>query len=418
MKKQSNIKIATLITMLGAMFMMANPTFADDTAEGHTVIPQTDGVPDFVIDRIDLTNNQLEFHVDDYHLNGRKLSEIYIGFDYTMPVVKTPESSYMSLRHANYNWTRRMYVSENKDKIEGDITESDGNRTTWIVDSESDMNTNAYNDFYVAIKLDDGSYWNTILSYATCKTDWIQGDECYAESYDASKNVNNVIYKYRIAPAKYVKTDDSKDDDSGEVVEPGNKTDETEPENKDKTDDKNQTETKVEQQNKSGTDSDTILAGVKPVDVEDSNSVSKTNSTEKLNDEDKNESVIEQTNNESTNDVDSSEENIPEDIDNSENSNSSDDIKDLDNVNSSDSTNDSEDINDLGNTDNSDDTSGNGEPLEVPVLGGTSDDSGKIVGMATMLIVSIGIGAILIWFFFSVYRKKHDQKQASQSDKK
>ena len=201
---------------IAAVLMLSSgvsPVFASEEYPGHDYPGQLYGMPVFSITRIDLTNNQLEFSMNEVGLYGKVLKNFGAGWitDHSAGVENMDLRAYESVSNV---WSQRVFWSDDNN-LSNYISYDDGSWKKYTVDSEVDLKSNdTYRLFYIA-EFEDGDKWISRISYEDCASAWTEGMSCDSKGYiSGSLNYDHTKFKLVAAPKKIV------DEPEQPVVEP------------------------------------------------------------------------------------------------------------------------------------------------------------------------------------------------------
>ena len=177
------------------------PVFASEEYPGHDYPWQLYGMPVFSITRIDLTNNQLEFSMNEVGLYGKVLKNFGAGWitDHSAGVENMDLRAYESVSNV---WSQRVFWSDDND-LSSYISYDDGSWKKYTVDAEVDLRSNTtYRLFYIA-EFEDGDKWISRISYEDCASAWTEGMSCDSNGYiSGSLNYDHTKFNLVAAPIK------------------------------------------------------------------------------------------------------------------------------------------------------------------------------------------------------------------------
>ena len=166
--------------IMAAIFLLLSPSGAAFASGGERSFPKiVDGLPTFILSRVDLTNNQLEFSVNINWLGEKVLSNFGAGYVTNRAAVRSLDV--LEYDSVSNPWSERVFWSDNED-LSKYMYKSGGidGWAKYVVDAESDLLLNDSGELFYLAEFADGDKWLNEFDYSECLSEWSRGMECDA----------------------------------------------------------------------------------------------------------------------------------------------------------------------------------------------------------------------------------------------
>ena len=166
--------------IMAAIFLLLSPSGAAFASGGERSFPKiVDGLPTFILSRVDLTNNQLEFSVNVNWLGEKVLSNFGAGYVTNRAAVRSLDI--LEYDSVSNPWSERVFWSDNEE-LSKYMYKSGGidGWAKYVVDAESDLLLNNSGELFYLAEFADGDKWLNEFDYSECLIEWSRGMECDA----------------------------------------------------------------------------------------------------------------------------------------------------------------------------------------------------------------------------------------------
>ena len=166
--------------IMAAIFLLLSPSGAAFASGGERSFSKiVDGLPTFILSRVDLTNNQLEFSVNINWLGEKVLSNFGAGYVTNRAAVRSLDI--LEYDSVSNPWSERVFWSDNED-LSKYMYKSGGidGWAKYVVDAESDLLLNDSGELFYLAEFTDGDKWLNEFDYSECLSEWSRGMECDA----------------------------------------------------------------------------------------------------------------------------------------------------------------------------------------------------------------------------------------------
>ncbi len=194
-----------VVTMAVCTFGATSSVMATSNYPGHDYPPRaSNNVPAIYMSRIDIENNQIEFTVDTERLDDKTISNIGVGWAKNNSYLME-NSNILEYETVETDWSEKV-LKKSTDELASYLARSSEFEQVYIIDADVDIKSNELNKMFYIVDFTDGSKWINNASYEDCGQAWVPGLNCVAGRFSSMKEYDNVVYVTAGAPEKFIGT--------------------------------------------------------------------------------------------------------------------------------------------------------------------------------------------------------------------